>query len=54
MRPISIEAAKRNRDEKIGKAQRLLADAVGHCKAVMTGRQCWPNSRVVGASACAV
>jgi hypothetical protein len=29
MRPISIEEAKRNRDEKIGKAQSLLATAVG-------------------------
>ena len=29
MRPLSIEEAKRNRDEKIEKAQSLLADAVG-------------------------
>ena len=28
MRPISIEQAKKNRDEKIAKAQSLLADAV--------------------------
>jgi hypothetical protein len=30
MRPISIEEAKRNRDEKIAKAQTHLANAVGH------------------------
>ena len=34
MRPLSIEDAKRNRDEKIEKAKGLLADAVGRLQSV--------------------